>query len=284
MRKALGKGLNALIKQTKTDSQELKTVKKIPISAIKPNRFQPRKIFKDESLRELADSIKEHGLTHPIIVAKNHKDNYEVIAGERRFRACQLAGLKEIDAIIRTKTGGRQMLAVSLVENIQREDLNPIDTALAFRQLVNHFGISQNELSKYCGKSKSAVSNTLRLLELDNYIQKSLQSGVISEGHARVLLAAGNKSIRKRLYEDTVTGKLTVRDLENTVKRLNKTKKKPSAKDKSADIIAFENKLMQNLGTKVQIQQSRKHGFGKIIINYHSFEELDKITQNLLKK
>ncbi|HUT85560.1 MAG TPA: ParB/RepB/Spo0J family partition protein [Elusimicrobiales bacterium] len=284
MKQALGRGLGALIKQTKVKDTELKTVTKIPINKIKPNRHQPRKIFKDHSLEELAKSIKEHGLTQPIIVHGGKSGIYELIAGERRLRACKIAGLKNIDAIVRKSTDEKQMLAVSLVENIQREDLNPIDTAMAFRQLVNNFDISQNDLAKYCGKSKSTISNTLRLLELDDYIQKALQNGKLTEGHARSLLAVGNKQVRRRLYDETITKKLTVRDLENLTYNNGKKTKKNKETKKSADVVSFENKLAGALGTKVQIQTSQKHGFGKLIINYHSFEELDKIANKLLKR
>lgn len=279
-RRVLGKGLNALIKQTTT--KDFKKIVKIPVNKVHPNKYQPRKTFKDHSIEELAHSIKEHGLTQPVVVSHNPKtENYELIAGERRLRACRLAGLKYIDAIVHKNTKEKHKLAVSLVENIQREDLNPIDTASAFRQLVNHFGIKQNELARYCGKSKAAVSNILRLLELEDYIKKALQNGVITEGHARTLLSVAPKERRKRLFEETVTKKLTVRDLEKLAKTGVKQKKGIKS-PKSADIVSFENKLKQALGTKVEIFPSKKHGCGKMAINYHSFQELDKITEKLI--
>lgn len=278
-KKVLGRGLGALIKKTKAGDAVAKKVVSLPLNRIIPNKYQPRKIFKDESLAELANSIKEHGLTHPIVVNFNPvTENYELIAGERRLRACKLAGLKYIDAIVRENAKEEHKLAVSLVENIQREDLNPIDTALAIRQLVDHFGIKQTDVAKYCGKSKSAVSNILRLLDLDDYIRNGLQKGLISEGHGRILLTISNKNRRKRLFEDIVCKKLTVRKLEYLAGDF----RKPHKSKKSADISAYEDKLMQSLSTKVELKPSGKHGYGKLVIHYHSLDELDKIAVKLL--
>ena len=217
MRQALGKGLDALFKQTQAGGvpEANNAVTKVPLSKIKPNRYQPRHTFNDESLAGLAESIKQHGLAQPIAVVYNGEaDTYELVAGERRFRASQLAGLDEIDAIVKPPQSDEQMLALSLIENIQREDLNPVDTAVAYNNLVDKFGVSQSDLARYCGKSRSAVSNSLRLLELEPEIRKALQGGVLTEGHARALLTA-TPHVRLRLFGEIVERKYNVRQAED---------------------------------------------------------------------
>ena len=213
VRQALGKGLDALIKQTQEISemttQEAQqaapagtTVSKIAVNKIVPNRFQPRRVFDEEKLQELAQSIKEHGLTQPIVVVYDAGlDKYEIVVGERRFRATQLAGLTEIDAIVHKHLGDQEMCALALIENIQREDLNPIETALGYRNLMSKFYITQTDLASYCGKSKAAVSNALRLLELEPAIQEALQAGTISEGHGRALLMVTDPAKRDMLFK-----------------------------------------------------------------------------------
>ena len=192
-RQALGKGLDALLKQTQevlnTPTESLQapagsSVQKIALDKIIPNRYQPRRVFDEEKLQELAQSIQEHGLTQPIVaVYDDGLDKYEIVVGERRFRASQLAGRTEIDVLVHKALTDKQMCALALIENIQREDLNPIETALGYRNLMNKFEISQTDLAGYCGKSKAAVSNSLRLLDLPEHIQDALQDGTISEGH-----------------------------------------------------------------------------------------------------
>ena len=288
MRQALGKGLDALIRRTseRTDIRESGTVQKIPVHKVKPNRYQPRTVFNDESLQELAQSIKQHGLAQPItVIYDSRTDTYELITGERRLRASQLAGLSEINAIIQTKLDEEQMLAHSLIENIQREDLNPIDTAIAFRQLIDSFSIAQSELARYCGKSKSAVSNSLRLLELEAGIQKAVQSLLITEGHARALLTVPDREKRRRLFEIAVEKKMTVRQLEDAARTLsdNGTGRAPSRRTtkKPPEIAELETLLQRSLGTKVEIRQSANHGGGALIIRYNSFGELDRISFKL---
>lgn len=288
MRQALGKGLDALIKQTKETTAKIpgNAVQKISVTRIHPNRHQPRRVFDEDSLRELGQSIKQHGLAQPILVAPDARTGeYELIAGERRLRASQLAGLTEIDAIVRPMPEQEQMLALALIENIQREDLNPIDTAVAYGKLIAEHNVAQKELARYCGKSPSAISNTLRLLELDNEIQKALQNNVITEGHARAILTVPDKDARIRLYHAIMENKASVRQTEDLARAIagggsKKTAPKQAA-DKSADVKAFEDALAQKLGTKVELRPGSKGQAGQLIIHYHTFEELDRLAEKL---
>jgi len=284
MRQALGRGIDALISKAQNQPENFRgrSVQKIPVDRIFPNRFQPRQVFNEDSLNELAQSIKKHGLAQPVIVIKDpSRDAYELVAGERRLRASKMAGLEDIDAIIRTSIGDEEKLALSLIENLQREDLNAIDLALAYKRLIKEFGISQTEIASYCGKSKSAVSNTLRLLDLDDDIQKSVQTGAITEGHARALLAVPDKGRRERLFHLAIEKKMNVRELEDTAREINSfsgNRKKSSFK-KSPEVADSESRLQKLLGTKVDIR-CRKKG-GTIVIHYYSFEDFDKIVEIL---
>jgi len=288
MRQALGKGLDALIKQTKETSSKLppNAVQKISVARVHPNRHQPRRAFDEDSLRELGQSIKQHGLAQPILVALDaHTGEYELIAGERRLRASQLAGLTEIDAIVRPMPEQEQMLALALIENIQREDLNPIDTAVAYGKLMDQHNIAQKDLARYCGKSPSAISNTLRLLELDAEIQKALQNNAITEGHARAILTVPDKDARLRLYHAIMENKASVRQTEDLARSIaggGSAKNAPKkAADKSADVKAFEDSLAQKLGTKVELKPGARGQAGQLIIHYHSFDELDRLAEKL---
>jgi ParB family chromosome partitioning protein len=288
MRQALGKGLDALFKQSQTTAtltqKEVSSARKIPLSKIKPNKHQPRRIFSEESLAELAQSIKQHGLAQPIaLVYDKERDEYEIIAGERRFRASQLAGLDEIDAVVRPRPSDEEMLALALIENIQREDLNPIDTALAFRKLMEKFSVPQAGLARYCGKSRAAVSNCLRLLELEAEIQKSLQEGHLTEGHARALLMVTDRAARLRIFHETLTRQYSVRQLEDACRVAAQdspkaaTKRVPAAR--SADILAAEERLRRSLGTKVEIKPKNKGG--TLVIHYSSVDEINSIYRKL---
>lgn len=295
-RQALGKGLDALIKQTQEISsmttQEVAaaapagtTVSKIAVNKIVPNRFQPRRVFDEAKLQELAQSIKEHGLTQPIVVVYDAGlDKYEIVVGERRFRATQLAGLTEIDAIVHKHLGDQEMCALALIENIQREDLNPIETALGYRNLMNKFYITQTDLSSYCGKSKAAISNALRLLELEPAIQDALQAGTISEGHGRALLMVTDPAKRDALFKKMNNSKMSVRQAEDAARALMFPTKKPAKKAKSADIASFENDLQAALGTKVEVKCGKNIKKGMLVIHYHSLDELDNIASRLKHK
>ena len=289
-RQALGKGLDALLRQTQEVTAPAQTaaatgasVQKISLDKIIPNRYQPRRIFDEEKLQELAASIKEHGLTQPIVVVYDAgMDKYEIVVGERRFRACQIAGLKEIDAIVHKALSNQQMCALALIENIQREDLNPIETALGYRNLMSQFEISQTDLAKYCGKSKAAVSNALRLLELPEHMQEALQDGTISEGHGRALLMLVDPTKRELLFARLRKNKMSVRQAEEAARALLQ----PAAEKlpKPPEVVSFEQDLQAALGTKVEVRYGRKMSKGMLIVHYHTLEELDNLASRLKTK
>ena len=293
-RQALGKGLDALIKQTQEISQMTTeqaaqtagtTVQRIAVSKIVPNRFQPRRVFDEEKLQELAQSIKEHGLTQPIVVVYDAGlDKYEIVVGERRFRATQLAGLSEIDAIVHKHLGDREMCALALIENIQREDLNPIETALGYRNLMSKFYITQTDLASYCGKSKAAISNALRLLELEPAIQEALQNGSVTEGHGRALLMVTDPAKRDMLFKKMKDNKMSVRQAEDAARALMSPVKKAAKSAKPAEVASFENDLQVALGTKVEVKYGKNMKKGTLVIHYHSLDELDNIASRLKNK
>ena len=298
-RQALGRGLDALIKQTQevsnmTTQEAAEIVKntpdtvvaKIEISKIVPNRFQPRRVFDEEKLQELAQSIKEHGLTQPIVVVYDGGlDKYEIVVGERRFRATQLAGMTEIDAIIHKHLTDQELCALALIENIQRENLNPIETALGYRNLMNKFNVTQTELATYCGKSKVTVSNTLRLLDLEDEIQQALQDKTISEGHGRALLMVPADK-RMALFERVKKQKMSVRQVEEAADALviGGDKKKKKTTNKPVEAVYYEQELQKALGTKVEIQFGKNMSKGKLIVHYHSYEELQNYADRLKNK
>ena len=298
-RQALGRGLDALIKQTQevsnmTTQEAAEVVKntpdtvvaKIEISKIVPNRFQPRRVFDEEKLQELAQSIKEHGLTQPIVVVYDGGlDKYEIVVGERRFRATQLAGMTEIDAIIHKHLTDQELCALALIENIQRENLNPIETALGYRNLMNKFNVTQTELATYCGKSKVTVSNTLRLLDLEDEIQQALQDKTISEGHGRALLMVPADK-RMALFERVKKQKMSVRQVEEAADALviGGDKKKKKTANKPVEAVYYEQELQKALGTKVEIQFGKNMSKGKLVVHYHSYEELQNYADRLKNK
>lgn len=289
MRQALGKGLDALLSGSNTNSTNdigaNTRMQKIPLDKIIPNRFQPRKTFKEESLQELAQSLKQHGLTQPLVVVYDGGlDKYEIVVGERRFRAAKIAEFTEIDCVVHTKLDDKQMCALALIENIQREDLNPIETALGYKSLIQKFMVSQTELGQYCGKSKAAVSNSLRLLNLEPAIQEALRNGAISEGHGRALLMLPSGAKREALFNKILSSKISVRQAENFAQ--NALEEKPAKQNKKdADILAFEQNLQEALGTKVELKTSGKGGKkGSLVIHYSSLEQLDNIAEKLKSK
>ncbi len=281
-KKALGRGIDALI--SKADSTYNKdTVQKIPIENIIPNRLQPRKFFDDKSIEELASSIKENGLAQPIIVTRIDSEKYEIIAGERRYRACKLLGWKEIDAIVRNDISDDKKLRIALIENIQREDLNPIEKALGYKKLIE-MGMSQNDIAVYCGKSKSSISNTLRILELDEEIINAIKEGIISEGHARALLQVPDISERKNLFKRIISEKLSVRDAEDAVRKFysyERKIRKSSTHKKSPEVYDMERLFESKLGTKVQIKPSTDIS-GKIIIEYMTLDDFERIKNKII--
>ena len=285
MRQALGKGIDALISKVQNNDISHDAVRKIPIDTVRPNRWQPRKAFDESAMAELVQSIKEHGLLQPISVWMDTDGAFELIAGERRWRACKAAGLKEVEAIVKRDLTDQQKFGLSLIENIQREDLNAIDHALAYKQLMEEFSISQTEIAKKLGKSKSAVSNTLRLLDLEEDIQKGIQAGLITEGHARALISIPDKSKRREAYERILTDKISVREIEaysqNFHARRPRVKSSGESRRKTPEIKDLEARLEKHLGTKVEIAPGSAPENGKITVHYYSLDDFDRITRIL---
>ena len=287
MRNALGKGLDALLGSSFEMEKELnggegkKNIQKISIDKIIPNRYQPRKNFNEESLRDLAQSIKQHGLTQPVVVVYDAGlDKYELVVGERRFRASEMAGFKEIDCIVHSKLDDKQLCALALIENIQREDLNPIETALGYKNLMQKFLVSQGELAEYCGKSKAAVSNSLRLLNLSQEIQNALQDGTLTEGHGRALLMVGDEGKRAVLFKKIINSKMSVRQAETAARNILEGKTTPQKSAKDPNTVAFEQSLQEHLGTKVEIKENGK-GKGTLTLHFNSYEELNVLGDKL---
>lgn len=289
--RGLGKGLDALIPNVSIDSKEKSAIDKktdkesesiVKITKIEPNREQPRKNFDEDALQELADSIKQFGLLQPILV-QDRKTYYEIIAGERRWRAAKLAGLKEVPVIIRDYTE-QEIVEISLIENIQREDLNPIEEALAYKRLLSEFNLKQDEVAERVSKSRTAVTNSMRLLKLCDKVQQMIIDDMISTGHARALISIEDPEEQYNIAQKVFDEKLSVRDVEKLVKNLNKPEKpkKEEVEDKSLDIIYqdIEERLKQTLGTKVAIS-SKGNGSGKIEIEFYSHDDLDKLIDLL---
>ncbi|MFL0270249.1 ParB/RepB/Spo0J family partition protein [Candidatus Clostridium radicumherbarum] len=272
----LGKGLGALIPEEDFDDKN--SVNLIPINMIKPNEKQPRKNFDVEKIEQLAESIREHGIVQPIVL-KKEEEIYIIIAGERRWRAAKAAGVKEIPAVIMDITD-KEILEISLIENIQREDLNPIEEAVAYKRLIDEFSLTQEELSKRVGKSRTAVTNCLRLMNLDSRVQEYLIEGILSEGHGRALLAVSNKDIQYNLAKTIIDEGLNVRDIEKLIKGLNNIKEKKVNENKE-DIfyLDIKDKLQEYFGTKVQLISKKNKG--KIEIEYYSEDDLQRILDIL---
>ncbi len=290
-RKALGRGLDALIPSLPTVPQpeaRPETPARVPLSKIRPNRLQPRRHFDPEKLAELAASIKQHGLAQPVVVSYDQSsDTYELIAGERRLRATELAGYQDVEVVVRQPGNDKERLALALIENLQREDLNPIETALGYLRLIKEFTISQTEVGQFVGKSKQAVSNTLRLLDLPEEIQKALQFGQLTEGHARALLMAP-QGMRHRLFALVLEQKLSVRQTEDlarqTAEGQNLEKKEPRPKlEKPADVRTLESSLEHLLATKVEMRVGKDPQRGSITIHYFTLDDLDRILKVLKK-
>lgn len=284
VKKGLGKGLDSMIpKGSGKGSLEKKGegngLIEIDISRIDPNLSQPRKKFDEDELMELSESIKIHGVIQPVILSMRGK-RYEIIAGERRWRAAKLAGLSKIPAVIREYTD-REIMEVSLIENIQRQDLNPIEEAKAYQSLISEYNLKQDVLAERMSKSRSAIANIMRLLKLDERVQKMLEDGMLSSGHARALLSIEENELQYSTAYKVFDEKLSVRDTEKLVKKIlsgEKEEKKPILKE--AVYKELEEKLREVLGSKVIIK-NKKDGKGKIEIDYYSMEELDRLSDLL---
>ncbi|MBO3441117.1 MULTISPECIES: ParB/RepB/Spo0J family partition protein [Clostridium] len=274
----LGKGLGALIPEEDIENSE--SVLKVKMNLIKPNSDQPRKNFDEEKILQLAESIKEHGIIQPLILQKSN-ELYTIIAGERRWRAAKKVGLQELPAVV-VELSNKEILEVSLIENIQREDLNPIEEALAYKKLIDEFNLTQDALGKRIGKSRTAITNCMRLLNLDIRTQEYLIDGVISEGHGRVLLSIEDKELQYKIAQEIIDKQLSVRQTEILIKNLKKggktkeEKKLDNIKPYYNDII---NKLQNLFNTKVVL--SSKGNRGKIQIEYYSEEDLQRIIDVL---
>lgn len=281
--RGLGKGLGALIPQL--EEEELANSQELPLGQIQVNPYQPRKEFDEAALQELAESIKEHGIIQPLLV-RRYKDHYQLIAGERRWRAAQIVGLNYVPVVIRDMSE-QQMMEIALVENLQREDLNPMEEAEAYNRLMQEFSLTQEEVAQKVGKSRPTVANTLRLLQLPADIKQSVSNGKISMGHARTLLSLSEPELQRKLCQEIIQNNLSVRETEEVVRTLlqkdvsreTKSKKKqPFHKDIQWSYL--ENKLVQHFGTKALIQPSgKKKNSGKISIEFYSQEELDRILE-----
>ncbi len=270
MKPALGKGLNALIPEKGEE------VLFLDIDRILPGRQQPRKVFHEEALKELSASIRERGVLQPIIVSRTGDGSFNLIAGERRWRAATMAGLKKIPALIKN-VASKDSLEIALIENIQREDLNPVETAEAFNRLIKDFSLTQDELSDKVGKDRATVANYLRLLKLPDEIKTLLYNGTLSMGHARAILAIEGRTRQVEAARKIIKGGLSVREAEKLAKATSSPAKAAGAKD--AQIAALEERLIKHLGTKVRINHKGKRG--RIEIDYYSLEELDRLLEIL---
>jgi len=272
-RSGLGRGLEALIPAA---AEAAGGLVQVPVSAITPNPMQPRTALEPEALAELAASIREHGLIQPLVVTQQGPERYQLIAGERRWQAARLAGLATVPAIVKEATP-QQVLELALVENIQRADLNPLEEAAAFRQLIDEFGLSQEQVADRVGKSRVAVTNTLRLLRLPAEIKQALADGTIQEGHARALLGLPAAAAQTAALQVVVKRGLNVRQTEELVRRLSaEPASRPGAAEDQGETRSLENKFRARLGTKVQLFRSR-HGRGRVVIHFYSEEELEAI-------
>ena len=287
MAKGLGKGLDSLIPQ-KVSAEEPKengkskegSITVVKLTKIEPNREQPRKNFNEDALQELADSIKEKGVLQPLLV-QDRKDHYEIIAGERRWRAAKLAGLKEIPVIIKNYSE-QEIVEISLIENIQREELNPIEEAMAYKRLLEEFHMKQDEVADRVSKSRSAVTNSVRLLKLCKEVREMLVDEQLTTGHARALLAIEDPVRQYEVAQQIFDQKLSVRDVEKLVTNLDKPQKKKKLDDETLKLIYqnMEEKLKKAVGTKVSIH-GKGDGSGTISLEFYNHDDLDRIADIL---
>lgn len=280
-KRALGRGLSALLADSLAQGDELLEV---DIDLIEPNPDQPRYHFNEAKLEELAQSIKVNGLVQPILLRRVASGRYQIVAGERRWRAAQKAGLHKVNAVIRSIPDAK-LLELALIENIQRAELNPIEEALAYQRLIQTLGLTQDEVAQRVGKDRSSIANYLRLLKLPAEIQKMLEEELLSMGHARALLGLESEEDQLKLAQEIIAGKLSVRDTEQAVKRASSgasIRESSTPKNNDANIRAAELKLKRFLGTPVKINQSQNGG--KIEIEFGSMSELDRIYSIIMRK
>jgi len=284
-KRGLGLGLDSLI----SDSALENTSKKenvsretfLPLIQIEPNRAQPRTRFDEDALQELADSIKQYGIIEPIVVQKK-ENHYEIIAGERRWRAARIAGLKEVPVVVKEYSED-EIFTIALIENIQREDLNPIEEAIAYQKLIQELKLKQDEVAEKVSKSRTAITNSMRLLKLDQRVQQMLIDEMISEGHGRALLPIADPEEQFTLAMKVFDEKLSVRETEKLIKKLQEEKNAPDKKEEEIKDVSFiykelEEKLKRSLGTKVEIK-NKANNTGKIEIEYYSMDELERLVE-----
>jgi ParB family chromosome partitioning protein len=287
----LGKGLGALIPEFKNELIDVKEkgVTEIPLEKLAPNPQQPRKDFSEEKLAEMANTIKAYGVIQPVLVHKE-KEQYILVAGERRYKAAQMAGLKTIPAIVK-EYSPKELIEIALVENLQREDLNPIEEASAYKRLLEEFNFSQEELARKIGRSRSSIANAMRLLTLDEETKKYLSDGKLTPGQVRPLLSISNPEQRRYLAMKILNNKLTARQVENMVKNLKREAKgeempdKENSKENEIKLLFLkevEEKIRKTYGTKVKIKRDKKEG--KIELYFYSDEDFERLTEILLKE
>ncbi len=267
--------------ETVVEEKIVYDTQKVKISLVEPNRDQPRKQFDEDGLIELADNIKQHGILQPLIVIKRN-DYFEIVAGERRWRAAKLAGLKEVPVIVKDYTE-LEIVEIALIENIQRENLNAIEEAMAYKKLLNEYNLKQDEIAEKVSKSRTAVTNTMRLLKLSEKVQQMIVDEMISTGHARALLAVDDKEFQFQLAQKIFDEKLSVREVEKLIKEVKSPKKEKAKQTDIENKFVYDdlqNKINQVLGTKVNIKH--KNNKGKIEIEYYSAEELEHIFDLLM--
>ncbi|HDS03736.1 MAG TPA: ParB/RepB/Spo0J family partition protein [Firmicutes bacterium] len=282
-KKALGKGLGALIPGTEPTPQEGEGIYlEVPVEEIRPNRFQPRNLFHEEEIQSLADSIQENGLLQPVTVRRLEDHSYEIISGERRFRAMSRLGYKVIPVIVREISSDSQMLVMALIENLQREDLNPVEEALGYQRLIEENGLTQQDVSRLVSKSRAYITNTLRLLKLEPEIIKALEENRISSGHGRALLSFQDSSTRLKLFHTVLHQGLSVRELEkmaSSKKEVTHKKMNTDPPHKEPGIALIESRLQEFFGTKVSLTHSPRGG--SLSVKYYSDDDLTRILDLL---
>lgn len=285
--KGLGKGLSALIPIDSEQMNKQESAAEIEVSSIIPNAFQPRRVFDEEKLAELAESIKEHGVVQPVVVRKLADEKYELVVGERRLRACQLLQLDKLPAVIKDFTD-EQMMEIALIENIQRQDLNPVEEAYAYKRLLEEFKLTQEQVAQRISKSRSFVANMVRILNLPQLILDKLAEGDLTVGHVRPLLALDNQEMQIKAAAEMLSKKMTVRQAELLVKKTIEGQKKKKSKTKnkkgklSPELVDLETRLRNVCGTKVIIKNMGKKG--KIEIDYYNTDDLNRILSLFLNE
>jgi ParB family chromosome partitioning protein len=296
--RGLGRGLAALIAETETEARGGQ-VREIPVEQISPNPYQPRLLFDPISMQDLIDSVKAHGVLQPILVRAVGHERYQLVAGERRFRAAQEAGLKAIPALVR-ECGDKEMLEIAVVENVQRDDIGPLEAARAYRRLIDEFHMTQETVSQRVGKSRSSIANTLRLLQLPQEVQESLEAGEITEGHGRILLMSEDEEATIYVWREVVKRQLNVRDTEQLVKQVRQRGRKDVAPPVTAPAVAVAastasgshgadphegalvERLQEALQTRVWLRRNAS-GSGRIEIEFYADDDLERITELIIR-